>query len=38
MPVRYNPELGLADQWEYDSYLSLIGQPIRNLFSPDIDL
>ena len=38
VPVRYGPELGLADQWEYDSWLSFIGQPIRKLFDPDIDL
>ena len=38
MPVRYGPELGLADQWEYDSLLSSIRQPIRNLFDPDIDV
>ena len=31
-------ELGLADQWENDSLLSLFGQPIRHLFSPGIDL
>ena len=29
VPVRYGPELGLADQWEYDSWLSFIGQPIK---------
>ena len=38
VPVRYGPELRLADQCEYDSWLSFIGQPIRNLFDPDIDL
>ena len=38
VPVWYGPELGLTDQLEYDSWLSFIGQPIRNLFDHDIDI
>ena len=38
VPVRYGPELGLANQWEYDSWLSFVGQLVGNLFGPGVDL